>query len=326
MFKHCFAHSSAMWWKSDWAQRHHPLPWLPRAVSEQPQLCVEDISPRGSRNPGTELAAWYRKEKTQHLVHIEAVCWEAKMGWMCNSLESDIHLHCSCHTVGNIPMDFCLLEALTMRNTWNYVAVLLQQNNCGIWGKYLYIPGLCNLESIVSYTKEEQLAQHASAALFCQQSYSSMIIQLELCCSLSPGKWALQVLCGPYHFSAESPACWRMERIKPNIRDQSLDYVPIQHMCTSPYRRCLTTRYTGISWCREDGCFNRFILINRGFLSSFHLFTRVLFPSAFISLSCVWPEDLQVDSSSSAILCFSHQLYCNISSVLLDYSSAFLQE
>lgn len=76
---------------------------------------------------------------------------------------------------------------------------------------------------------------------------------------------------------------------------------------------------------KMDSLIGSFFSLTEGFCLLFTSLRGFYSRSAFISLSCVWPQDLHVDSSFSAILCFSHQLYWNISSVLLDYSSAFLQ-
>lgn len=39
---------SALWWNFDKAQRDHFVSWLPWALWQQPELCVEDHSTRGS--------------------------------------------------------------------------------------------------------------------------------------------------------------------------------------------------------------------------------------------------------------------------------------
>ena len=43
---------SALWREPHGAHGHHPVPRLPRALPQQPQLCVEDHGPRRRWHPG----------------------------------------------------------------------------------------------------------------------------------------------------------------------------------------------------------------------------------------------------------------------------------
>lgn len=47
-----FSSHSSVQWEYDREARHYPLPWLPRALWEQPELCVENQRHRRSRDSG----------------------------------------------------------------------------------------------------------------------------------------------------------------------------------------------------------------------------------------------------------------------------------
>lgn len=53
--------SSPLWWSVNWPQRHYPLPWIPWALRQLSELCLENLSSWGS---------WHTSERThiQHLV------------------------------------------------------------------------------------------------------------------------------------------------------------------------------------------------------------------------------------------------------------------